>query len=284
MASNMQFASQIPSIFACCSIVQPRQSESKRPISASIPSKIQILPFELKLQILEHAPDVLFVKNLVIACPSFYPVLCANRYNLLFDVLRRSLDRETDVLALIVVGVLKLHGQRKERRAQVLEMWRQLGDEYCLVNRNRRSFLDSQPSLSDLILFCRFHCWVVEKSEVFRRMPSNPKNRWPRLENGQELYQWFYEIEIFAAAIGERDRNWLMASLAQSGWESHVFDSWHEYSYARMAEIATAIWPSRFSKGTPCRRRTRVMLQRFARITGRSYNEGWEWAGGLRIS
>ena len=229
-------------------------------------SKIQTLPAELKLHILEDAANILVLKNLVLACPTFYPVYCRNRYSVLLNAHRKSQDKYTDVLADILLNVHNVDGTDFLRRDQAWKLWRQVSGDH--FPQNEVNFVDRQPSLSDLIVVSRTHCWVVEKAEVFFRTAEKSKALMDKcLRHGlfRLSYMYLYYIEIFAAIIGEKVRGWPAASLPMSRREEAAQGLWNEYDFDRMSDFVKVIWPNRFNKTPPCRRRTRVLIKRNAR-------------------
>jgi hypothetical protein len=233
----------------------------------SIPlSRIQILPPELKLQILENAGDVLAVRNLLIACPSFHPVYCENRYKVLLNALRVGLGNITDVWALVVLNIHKIGGAGPLSRERAKQIW-MMGERMTWV-QDRNRFIDTKPSLSDLVQISKMHCWVVQECEKYSRKTSKPNIvsfRRCEVDKTQALYACFYYIETFAAIIGEKDRGWPAASLRTTRWEKSLLYLWDSYDIDMMSQIVKVIWPHRFW-GTPsCRRRTRVLLVRDAR-------------------
>jgi hypothetical protein len=228
-------------------------------------SKIQTLPTELKLQILEEAADVLVLKNLVIACPCFHPIYRANKYRLLLHALQKNLSGRTDVLALVLLKIQKLEGKERVRRVEARASFTK-----ALVGYDRRGrvcFVDSQPSLSDLVEVCSLHCQVLERVEKFSgRTPNGHVFTYTLAWNDPflEVLNYLYCIEILAGVIGEKDRGWAVASLPRSGWEKQVRYMFGGYDIGRMSQIAKVIWPSRF-QAPPCRRRIRVLIGRYAR-------------------
>lgn len=227
-------------------------------------SKIQTLPAELKLQILKDAANISVVKNLVIACPAFYPVYCENKYKVLLNAHRTSQDKHTDVLAEVLLKIHQLDGSESSRRAHAWHLWERRSDEYD--RRDRVSFVDSEPPLSDLIEVSRVHCWVVEKSEEFLQTAVCPKLLWP------DIYKWLYYIEILAAIIGDKERGWLAAGLPECQWEKDVQYWSLRYDFERMSDIVKVIWPNGLWKTPACRRRTRALILHSVRRRGTVYS------------
>jgi hypothetical protein len=132
------------------------------PAAASAPSKIQTLPAEIKLQILKKAANICELRNLVIACPDFYPVYCENRYRLLLDYHRKSHDEVTDIRSQVVVRInqlIELNATEASRALKELRFWRM--GRASRVHPGRASFDDRQPSLADLREVSRLHCWII---------------------------------------------------------------------------------------------------------------------------
>ncbi len=259
-------SSWISSLFVRRSKVEQGASQQAENEKATSLSKIQTLPVELKLQILETAANVLEVKNLVIACPSFYPVYCENRYRILLNAHRASQDIRTDVLVEIVLNIHKFVGSARMKKAHARQLWTEDLEDY--YSRDRVSFADSQPSLTDLIEVSRMDCWVVEKAGCVVRMTMTSEIALDARGYHcllQNAYTYLYSIEIFAAMIGDTDRGWAAASMPQSSSEDAVQCLWSDYSLDRMSEIVKVIWPNRFGKTPPCRRRTRVLILRNVR-------------------
>jgi hypothetical protein len=225
-------------------------------------SKIQTLPAELKLQILRDAANILVVKNLVIACPGFYPVYCENRYTLLLRCHRKSQDEHTDLLAEVVLKINqlnRLNGSESSRTDQAVELWQKSCARYR--RQGRVSFVDSQPSLSDLGEVSRVHCWVIEMSEKFLQTQS------PRMSEirSLDIYKFCYYIELFAAIIGDKEHGWAAANLPRSQWERQVQYWWSFDDYDILSDIVKVIWPNGLSKTPACRRRTRALILRSVR-------------------
>jgi hypothetical protein len=240
--------------------IKPTEKEETTPLS-----EIQTLPFELKLQILEEAANILVVKNLVIACPSFYPVYRENRYKILLNAHRKSQDRRTEVLANAVLNIHKLDGTGSSGNEEAWLVWKKSREDYD--HPASVSFVDTQPSLSDLVEVSRVHCWVLERFEELSRTSVQSKSRTtcPLYNHPRQTYKYLYCIEIFAAIIDDKDRGWAAASLPKSVWENEVKCFWDISDFNTMSEIVKIIWPYR-SKETPrCRRRTRILLSRIAR-------------------
>jgi hypothetical protein len=239
---------------------QPLEEEETIPLST-----IQTLPFELKLQILEEAANILVVKNLVIACPSFYPVYRENRYKILLGAHRKSQDRRTDVLANAVLNIHKLDGTGSSRNEEAWLVWKKSREEYD--HPASVSFVDTQPSFSDLIEVSRVHCWVLEKFEELSRTSVQSKSHAtrPLYNHPRQTYKYLYCIEIFAAIIGDKDRGWAAASLPKSVWENEVKCFWDISDFNAMSEIVKIIWPYRPKETPRCRRRTRMLITRIAR-------------------
>jgi hypothetical protein len=239
---------------------QPVEEEETIPLST-----IQTLPFELKLQILEKAANILVVKNLVIACPSFYPVYCENRYKILLSAHRKSQDRRTDVLANAVLNIHKLDGTGSSRNEEAWLVWKKSREEYD--RPASVSFVDTQPSLSDLTEVSRVHCWVLEKFEELSRTSVQSKSHTirPLYNHPRQTYKYLYCIEIFAAIIDDKDRGWAAASLPKSVWENEVKCFWDISDFNTMSEIVKIIWPYRPKETPRSRRRTRMLISRIAR-------------------
>lgn len=231
-------------------------------------SKIQTLPAELKLRILKYAANTLVVKKLVIACPSFYPVYSENKYTVLLNAYRRSQDRRVDFLAEIVLTINKYNKAEPMRMERAWKIWQ--GETKEFYRQDRVSFIDSKPSLSDLIEVSRMHCWVIEKAEEFCRMAKQPEtlvDRCLQYQLFQDSYEYLYNIEVFAAIIDDRNRGRAAAYLPRSTLEQAAQYLWSDYDKNRMAAIVKVIWPNAFWKTPACRRRTRVLIVRNARRT-----------------
>ena len=240
-----------------------RETKSDRCIPLS---KIQTLPAELKLQILENAPDILAVRNLLIACPGFYPVYCKNRYEVLLKVLQASLGTVTDLWAIVVLNIHLLDVADPLGRARAGQLWR-MGERLAWV-QDRDRFIDTRPSLSDLLRISKMYYWVMQKSEKYSRLATEPNivrfTRW-ETDKTQALYACFYLIEVFAALTCEKDRGWAAASRRTTHREKALLYSWDAYDIDMMSQIVKVLWPNRFWGTLPCRRRTRVLLVRDAR-------------------
>jgi hypothetical protein len=228
-------------------------------------SKIQTLPAELKLQILLNLPDISAVKNLVIACPCFYPIYRENRYRILLNAHRESQDVHTDELATVLLKIHKL-----EHDWWWFEHASGLFQRSALAFRRpgRVSFVDSRPSLADLVDVSRRHCWVVEKAEEFTRVAVKSQRLMSNFiwdEDFANLYKYMYYIEIFAALIRDRPRSWIAASLPERRLENRVKWSFSFSEMEKMGHILEVIYPNRFGGTPPSHRRTRMLLVRVAR-------------------
>lgn len=238
---------------------QPASSEG-----IAVLSKIETLPAELKLQIIENTANVSVVKQLVIACPSFHAVYCENKYRVLLNAHRKCQNKDSDVYATAVLNIHKFDGPEDLKMHNARDVW----ENSChrgIHRQDQVSFVDSQPSLSELIQVSRVHCRVVENAEEYLRMAvkSEVLMASGRMYNlFEELYIYLYYIEIFAAVIGDRERGWPAASLPESNWERNIQDLWLESDFDKMSEVIKVIWPNRFSKTPPNRRRTRALIVR----------------------
>ena len=246
-------------------LVGPCQTEPTKaptlapaPASAPPPSKIQILPAEIKLQILKEVANISVLKNLVIACPDFYPVYCENRYRVLLDCHRKCQDEYTDVLGEVVLKINQLDETESSRTLKGFELWRRGIPRYG--RPGRVSFVESQPSLADLREVSRVHCWVIEMSKKFFESQALSSHQWVIRYPG--IYKWFYYIEIFAAIIGDRERGWVAANLPRSHWEREIQYWWSFTDYDIMSDMIKVMWPNGFSKTPACRRRTRALILR----------------------
>lgn len=261
MNLTKKLSSRISTVFHRSSKAQPKgkHTDTSEPNALS---KIQTLPAEIKLQILEDAANICVVKNLVIACPSFHPVYCENRYRVLLGAHRKGHDNRLGVVAEVILYINKLDEAPQARRNQAWMFWMEI--QVRFHRRDRVGFIDSQPSLSDLREVSRVHCWVLEKCDVLSRRVTKRKDAMNGGVGSNLLCHWcsyLYDIEIFAALIAEKDRGWAAASLPKSAWEKEVVeDLWYEHDFRMMASIVKVIWPSRFGKTPPCRQRTRALI------------------------
>jgi hypothetical protein len=231
------------------------------PAPAPAPRKIQTLPAEIKLQILKEAANICELRNLVIACPDFYPVYCENRYRVLLHCHRKSHDEVTDIRSQVNLRINQLNDTEASRTLKGLKLVRMGNASY--LDQRRVSFVDSQPSLADLREVSRVHCWVIEMSERFIKGQAPWSCPWAVRSAG--TYSSFYQIEIFAAIIGDKERGWVAANLPRSRWEMNIRYWWTSTDYATMSEVVKIIWPNGFWKTPACRRRTRVLILRGAR-------------------
>lgn len=261
MVLTKKLSSRISVVFDRNSQKHPREKHTDTAKPSAL-SKIQTLPAEIKLQILEEAASICVVKNLVIACPSFHPVYCKNRYRVLLGAHQKGHDNRLGAVAEVVLYINKLGKAPHVRRNQAWMFWMEI--QVRFHRRDRVSFIDSQPSLSDLKEVSRVHCWVLEKCDVLSRRVIKGKDAFGGGGGCDLLYHWcsyLYDIEIFAALIAERDRGWAAASLPKSAWEKEVVeDLWYVHDFRMMASIVKVIWPSRFGKTPPWRQRTRALI------------------------
>ena len=246
---------------------KPKEEEPQRSETGKVgpPSKIQTIPAELMLLILEKAPDVLAVKNLLLACPSFYPIYCGNRYKVLLKVLLKSMGPVTTIWAMVALDLHKLDRTTPCCREKARRRFR--AGRRMVWNHDRTDFFKAKPSLSDLVEVAKMHCWVLQKAEEYTRAASEPNliNYFTEAGVIQDLHTFLYFIEIFAFLVGEKDRGWAAASLPKSGWERALLRMWDTNDIESMSRIVKVIWPDRFGKTPPRRRRTRVLLVRSAR-------------------
>jgi hypothetical protein len=254
---TMKHTSLISKLLVGSSQTEP----AKVPAPAPAPSQIQTLAAEIKLQILEEVANISVLKNLVIACPDFYPVYCENRYRVLLNCLRKCQDKHTDVLGEVVLKINQLDETESSKIIKGFKLW-QRGAE-CYGRPDRISFIDSKPSLADLKEVSRVQCWVIEMSAKFLQRQALLSHQW--VIRYPEIYKWFYYIEIFAALIGDKERGWTAANLPRLHWEREIQCWWSTTDYNIMSAMMKVMWPNGFSKTPASRRRTRALILRGVR-------------------
>ena len=233
---------------------------------------IENIPAEIGLLILEKMPDLCALRNIVKASPFMHAVYIKNRQRLLTRVLAKTLDCSCSGIGTILLQMDKFEENEVTSKAEESQrIWmsadlQEMKDD-CAAGR---TFADTKPDISDLVIFCKTHWQILERLKVVEqrltemRLAARGQQVWHVKHFADHVFCCLYLLEILARLIGKRPQGSLSMGIIWLFVPPSADITWSDELVMMMADVARIIWPST-SKAPDCRKTARRAIINEAR-------------------